>query len=242
MTRVLPSITTISRSQSTWRQKLIEVHELGVKEVALFVTALSDDERKECFVELKKLKAHNQYSIPFCHATSSMLEDDYWFLVDNFGTERFNLHPFRCFPHQELSQKLRQRIYIENSGPTNLLTAEDIEGYGGVCLDISHLHDLQSLKPEHINQMTQVLEAFTIGANHISGARQVAQLSYEGELLHSTHSITDPSDFDYLRQYPAKYFSDMMAIEVENPIKEQLEYRNYIEVILGSHNLRLKPI
>ena len=74
--RILPSITTLGSTASSWRDKLREVGELGLSAVALFVTALTPRQRAECFAELSKLRVRHCFTIPFVHAVGDMQEWD----------------------------------------------------------------------------------------------------------------------------------------------------------------------
>jgi hypothetical protein len=40
------------------------------------------------------------------------------------------------------------------------------------------------------------------------------------------------ADFDYLKNYPRKYFPPIIALELENSLKEQLQAKEYIEKIM----------
>lgn len=229
---VLPSVTTIGFGPSTWRNKLQEIEELEVKEFALFLTGLNELERESLFYKLVTLRRNRRFSIPFVHAVSGMPERDYQFLMDGFGTERFNLHPVSEFPLvSPLSRKIRERIFIENSGSNSILSIRDIEEFGGVCLDLSHLRDLALLDPEALPIMEDFLRAAFIGANHISAVLPTAS---EGDIVkhHSSHIAYSASDFDYLITFPLNYFAKYCAIEVENPIREQILFKSKIELIL----------
>ena len=50
----------------------------------------------------------------------------------------------------------------------------------------------------------------------------------KGRVNYASHYLEDLSELDYLKKYPANYFSDFIAIELENSIKEQLEVKDYI--------------
>lgn len=240
MRKILPTITSIGLLGSTWRDKIKELTELELQEIALFVTGLSKSERDECFNELRIAHRKHKFTIPFCHTVSSMTEDEYKFLQNSFGTERFNLHAMKYYPLQHpLSDEIKSRIYIENSGDKGLLNHSDLEGFAGVCLDVSHLFDTKIMYPEIYPEMLKFLDGATIGVNHISAANPNPSKSSCGGIHCSKHVAEDTSQFDYLNNFPARYFSDYCAIELENPLKEQIVFKSKIESIITSQTQEL---
>lgn len=230
---ILPSITTLNLCNSSWHSKILEVEELQIRHVALFVTGLSNEERALCFEKLQALRRKHDFSIPFVHAVSRMKEEEYLFLMDNFGTDFFNLHPLKQFPLTEkLSTKVREHICIENASSSTVLEESDLEGFAGICLDISHLEDTRRVNPVVFLQMEKFLSTHRICANHISGSSQVPEFDNNGTPQFSRHLASGVKDFDYLSRYPETYFSSYCAIEVENSLREQLTFVAYIESML----------
>ncbi len=227
MPRILPSVTTIKSTQSTWQDKISEIQELDLKEVALFLTGLDPQQREMCIELLHQIPS---LSIPFVHTRSDMLPEEYEYLMGEFGTERFNLHPLRSYPLKHpLSQEIKSRVYIENS---MTLQESDLEGFGGICLDISHLEESRLLEPSTHKNIVDLLHRFPVGANHISEIRKEAEWDH-GHLGHSLHFMRDLSELDYLERYPLNYFSDFAAIELKNNLSEQLKVKEKIEEILA---------
>lgn len=237
MRKILPTITSFGITESTWRDKIDELVELNIKEVALFVTGFSAEERGECFEELADTLQHHKFTIPFCHTVSNMTEDEYRFLQDTFGAERFNLHAMKFFPLKHpLSNDTKSKIFIENSGDKGLLTHADLEGFAGVCLDVSHLFDTKVIHPEVYPEMIRFLDSVTVGANHISAANLWPSESSCGGIHCSKHVANDVSQFDYLKQIPARFFSNYCAIEIENSLAEQLVFKSKIELLLSQES------
>ena len=42
------------------------------------------------------------------------------------------------------------------------------------------------------------------------------------------HFVNNLKEFDYLKELPRKIFSKVIALELENSIKEQLKFKDYI--------------
>ncbi|MBX7137439.1 MAG: hypothetical protein K1X83_05595 [Oligoflexia bacterium] len=231
MRRILPSITTHGlRADSNWHTKLGEITRLGIDQCALFVTGVKSTDRPALFSALLAASKHRPFRIPFVHAVSNMAPAEFEFLISNFGTERFNLHPVSEFPlSHALDAELRSRIFIENASPDRALTAADLHGFAGLCVDISHLEEMRLNRLEAFQRFLPALAAFPIGANHISAVRT----ERAGEAPLSVHLFQDLEDFRYLQQYSAAVFADICALELENPIQEQLDAIKFIEELLA---------
>ena len=221
--RILPSITTLNRSSSSWREKIREINALGITEVGLFLTGLSEDERKECYVLLEDACATHSFRIPFVHAVASMREEEYHYLMDIFGTEKFNLHPAHEFPLEHpLSAALRKRIFIENTSRLKPLQAEDLEGFGGICFDLSHLEDSRRLSGREYHRLLSLTSRFAVGANHISAVSETPMTATDGFALHSRHLADETATVKYLCGLSTAAFAPLCAVELENSLEEQL--------------------
>jgi hypothetical protein len=235
MPRILPSITTHGTGPSSWRDKLCEVQELRLPEVALFLTGIAASERPEFFEALKAASRKHSFTIPFVHAVATMRDEEFCYLRDEYGTEAFNLHPIVEFPlHHELSADTRSRIFIENTAIEFPLEYSDVEDFAGLCLDLSHLEDARRSAPESFEQICNLTKYFPVGANHIS-AVSALPVNRSGDLnIYSKHVIADLSEIKYLQGTPKAAIAQLCAIELENTIREQLEVRERIESALRS--------
>jgi hypothetical protein len=221
--RILPSITTHGRTTSTWRDKLREVEQRKLSAFALFLTGVKKDERHELYRELQRLHTKHHFAIPFVHAVSEMHDDEFRLLIDSFGTETFNLHPRRQFPLKyELSSRTRERITIENAFIDRSLEPSDLEGFNGLCIDVSHAEDLKRACPAEFAKLSQLVQSFPVRANHVSLVGDVAMLDSQGNMTFHTHVIADGGDLSYLEQYPLDFFGSLIAIEIEDSIEDQL--------------------
>jgi hypothetical protein len=234
--RSLPGITTTKSKLTGARAQLAEAVSLGVRECALFLTCLCPQERFQLYQELKRVSPA-QITFPFVHARSDMSEDEYLLLMECFGAQRFNLHPESDYPRRHLlSARVRERIFIENIADNKSLTKADIEGFGGICLDLSHLEELRRLDRKAFKRLGAFLDGTLIGANHISAITPKPWINAEGDKCYAKHSAFSLQEFSYLAAYPEHYFSDYCAIELENTIARQLEIISAIEMT-RSHSL-----
>jgi len=176
------------------------------------------------------MKAEYRFQIPFVHARSDMSDDEYYFLQGEFGTEAFNLHPVRDYPLlYPLSKSVKSKIYVENA--TLLggdLLATDLEGYAGICFDLSHCEDERLRDSKAYDHFLDLALKFEIGANHISSIPKT-HLGDLGPEYRSQHFFSNLEAFDYLRNYSANFIGPYCAIELEDPISVHLRVKPYIE-------------
>lgn len=234
--KILLGLTTTRGSD--WRQKIKEIKELGLKEVAIFLTTLEPDERKEMYSLLENSGIE---SIPFVHLRGKeKTGTETWeidLFVQKFGAKIFNVHSDDAgYEIIRQNPQYRHQIFVENSYPPELLkefTSEDFKKnqVAGICLDISHLEYDRILFPEQFKKIAEMIKLFPIGCNHISGSRNGFWRRLRKKGI-SEHKIKNLSDFDYLKNYPKNYFSDCVVIEVENSFKEQLKFQEYIGKII----------
>ena len=145
--------------------------------------------------------------------------------MEQFDTQAFNLHPTKQYPLQFLlSSFIRKKIFIENAGAQGDLTTEDILGFGGVCFDLSHLEDTRRMLPELYHKHVDLMQAFTCGANHISAVRHEMMIDSKGQRHFSHHVANDASEFEYLASLDPRCISQLCAIELENPLVDQLNF------------------
>jgi hypothetical protein len=240
---VVPSITTHNRYGSTWREKIAELEPLGIRQVGLFVTGLQKAERKGCYRELLALREHHPFSISFVHAVSDMDDAEYAFLRHEFGTRWFNLHPLREFPLiHPLSDETRSFITIENSCFVDLIQIQDLQGFAGLCIDIAHLEDTRLVNPSGYGQILELCEAFPVRANHISASITPASEVYRGFPKHSSHHLAAEVELNYLSQMPKEVVGEVVALELENPLAEQLRLVEIVQTRLAALVPRLSKL
>ncbi|MFA5169733.1 MAG: hypothetical protein WC386_02685 [Candidatus Paceibacterota bacterium] len=231
--KFIPTITTTR--DSNWKDKLREIEALNIEEVALFLTGLTKEQRKNLYDALKMSPIKR---IPFVHLRSDMDVSELEFLAKTYDTRVFNTHSERLFPiDNEWLVKYRELICIENTYDAPL-DGEEIKKYGGICLDFAHLENLRLLESDRYKKETEVLSKFPIKCNHVSVIKKEFSFvdSKTRKLQYDSHHLEDLSELDYLKNYPVQYFSDYCAIELDNKISEQIEAIDYISGFMGSRD------
>ncbi|MFA5086109.1 MAG: hypothetical protein WC468_00710 [Candidatus Paceibacterota bacterium] len=231
--KFIPTITTTSGSNL--KEKMREVELLKIEEVALFLTCLGKEQRKNLYEMIKRSPIKR---IPFVHLRSDMDVSELEFLAKEYDTKIFCTHSERLFPvDNEWLVKYRELICIENTYDAPLDEGE-IKKFGGICLDFAHLENLRLLETEKYKKEVEVLNKFPIKCNHISVIKK--DFSYVDsktrKLQYDSHHLEDVSELDYLKNYPVQYFSDYCAMELDNKLSEQLEAIEYIKEFMGSRD------
>lgn len=220
-----PTITTVD---SDWRSRVEEINKFGFKEVNLFLTCLKEDERREIYELLKRIKI---VRIPFVHLRSDMEPWELDYLAKEYRTEVYNAHTNREYPFRFDYGKRKKKIYIENTFQP--YDEEEVKQFAGVCLDFAHLENARVFKPDIYRRNVEVIEKYKCGCNHISPEANFSLFNKEIWIgKKHPHVLENLSQLDYLKRYPKKYFSRHIAMEMENSIEEQLEAIKYIKSIL----------
>ncbi len=222
-----PAIT--STKGANWRKMLKEIDKLGLKEIALFPTCLAKEERKEVYALLEKT---NLKSIPLIHLRGDMELEELDYFVKNYKTKLFNVHTPRRNPLLHDFLKYKKQIYIENGQP--FFTEKELDSFAGICLDFSHLENDRRLNKEVFERTIEMFKKYSIGWAHISAVTATPHMDLDGYFTYHEHRLEDFSELDYLKNYPLNYFPKLIAMELTNPLKEQLEAINYIRKILNS--------
>lgn len=226
--KIYPSITTTPRSD--WRDKIKETERFSLTEVCLFPTFLKKPEREELY---RLLENSPIKKIPLVHLREEdMGTDELNYLAKRFQVETFNLHSPLPSNFQEKLGKYAKNIYIENH-PFAPLIESELKSAAGICVDFSHLEDARLRNQDVYKEDLRLMEIYPSGCSHISAIAKELQM-YLPPLLpqHSLHYLRDFSEMDYLKNYPARYFSSIIAIELENSLAEQLKIRDYIIKLL----------
>ena len=229
MKKVLVSVTTLKGTD--WARQIEDLKKLNLSEFAVFVSALPKEIRPRLYEKLEKTTP--DAIIPFVHARSDMPLAEYKYWQERWGTQKFNLHPRRGFPWQYDLSSLKDCLYIENSGEgDDLLSDEDLIGAAGICLDTAHLENTRLLHPEGYDAVVAILKKYPIGCNHLSAIANKRHDS-SGVERYDAHTMTNLSEYNYLKQFSSEYFGEFMAIELTNSIADQLKAKEYIDSIIA---------
>jgi len=227
--KVLLGITTTFGSD--WEAKIKELKKLRLQEVAIFLTCLNKAQRMEFY---RLIGETGIREIPFVHARGDMEPWELDYLITNYKTQAFTLHTIREYPRFYDYKNFKDKIFIENV--YHVFDEKEINNFGGICLDISHMENDRLSRKENFKANEKFLEKVKIGCNHVSAIKNLSFKDSRGFATFSCHMLKNKLEMDYLKNYPLKYFSSIVALELENSIKEQLKIRDYVLKIIKNLN------
>jgi len=185
--------------------------------------------RRELYQILKKCSIKK---FPLIHLRHDLELWELDFLVNDLPSYVFNIHPLTEYQFPNYYLKYRDKIYIENSffySDHSISETDFSHDYAGLCLDLNHFEDSRLLFPKVCNQLLTLLEKYPLGCGHVGPIMEKTQHEPDTDLdLYESHVFTKLSEFDYLKNYPKKYFPEVIALEVENSLEEQLKAIEYL--------------
>jgi len=231
--KILLGLTTITAGE--WKNKVKEIDELGLKEIALFPTCLAYKERQELY---QLLENTGLISIPHVHLREQDMESsELDYLVKRLKTQVFNIHAVSgIVDFLKQNEKYRNQIFIENVFMDDNIS-EALKYCGGICLDLSHWETYGFMeKNQGYNELPGLLKKYKIGCNHISAVKPEKVFYYDKFTRkkfysYDSHNLADLTELDYVKKYK-NYLADIISIELENPLARQLEVKKYLEKIL----------
>ncbi|PIT88243.1 MAG: hypothetical protein COU29_03180 [Candidatus Magasanikbacteria bacterium CG10_big_fil_rev_8_21_14_0_10_36_32] len=221
--KILLSITTTPGSD--WRQKIKEIDDLNLKEVALFPTFL---EKKERDVLYNLLEKTNLETIPFTHLREEDMElAEIKYLTERWSCKVFNIHSGAVDVNKNVFGDYCDKIYVENGAA--LLEEKFVKASAGICLDFTHLENDRRLQPEIYDYIVNLTKKYKVGCAHIGAIMDKSFFREDvASYRYDKHFAEKESQFDYLKNYSLEMFPDYTALELENTLAEQLEFKNYI--------------
>lgn len=225
MVEAFSSITTIA--EGGWRRQIDEIERLGIEAICLFPTCLERDERRELYAALRRTPVTR---IPLVHLRHDMEAFELEYFLKQYRTKVFNIHPSAvCSFVNDLSD-YHGMTCIENSGEP--FKEEEIKKYKGICLDFSHLEDDRLFRVDWYRQIKKILAHYPCPVGHISAVGKSSYVDPRFGESRELHCFEHLSEFDYMRNY-RRYLPPILALELENPLKDQLAVKKYLEKLLG---------
>ena len=219
--KIYPSITGFINAD--WQGQLKEINKLKLTEIAVFLSAFDKKERDHLY---KFLLESSIKRVPLVHLRDDTDASDIKFFIKNFKTEYFNIHePF--FGILKQWKGYWKKIYLELNYNDEIPKDVDVEKIGGFCIDLSHLKTAIARGAKEAFYVFENKDKIRFSCNHLNG--------YDEKTKEDKHTVTDLKDFDYLKTLPKYVFGEVIALEVYNSIKEQLEFKKHVSKILNKH-------
>lgn len=205
------------------QSKLEEINRLKIKTAAVFLSYLFKKQRDNLYSLL--LKSSLQ-SIPFVHLRGDTDKKDIKFFAENFGTKYFNIHEAE-FKILDKWKGLWNRLYLEMDYDSEIPKNVKAQKIGGFCVDLSHFKAALALGSDEAYYIFTKKHDIKIACNHLNG--------YSPANVCDLHTIASLKDFDYLTTLPKYVFGDVIALEVRNSIKEQIQFKKYLVGLLNKY-------
>lgn len=209
-------LSITGKGDIAWQGKLEEINKLGIEEAAVFLTQFEPKERE---VFYKFLLKSSIKKVPLVHLRDDAGKDEVEFFIKNFGTEHFNIHEVE-FSILDKWEGYWDKIYLEMDYDGVIPKDVKVEKIAGFCVDLAHYKASVARGSGESYYIFSRKDKSKIGCNHLSGYSDIENCD--------VHRVDNEKSFDYLKTLPEYIFGDIIAFEIENSIKEQMEYRKYI--------------
>ncbi|MDD5145668.1 MAG: hypothetical protein PHF44_02405 [Candidatus Pacebacteria bacterium] len=212
----------ITGEKEDWKEKLSDINKLGISEAALFLERFDETQRKNIYRELldSTLK-----EIPLCHIKNDMEVEELVFMESKFKTDYFTIHE-NSFSFLEKWPTFHKKLYLEMDANDYVSQKVVLERIGGFCVDLSHFKMAQTLWSKEFEYTYFKKGKANFACNHING--------YDEEKNTDLHVVNSLKDFAYLKTLPSFLFGKIIAIETDNPISDQIKFKNYLEKFFQS--------
>jgi len=206
-----------------WQSKLKEINKLKIKEAAVFLERFDKKERDNFY---RFLKRSTIKKVPLVHLRSDVGKDEIKFFSDKYQTRHFNIHE----DHFKLLNNWKDywdKLYLEMDCSGTIEKNVKVQRIGGFYVDLSHFKAAIARGLEEAYYIFIRRNKIKFVCNHLCG--------YSELKTRDKHLVTSLSDFDYLTTLPKYVFGEILALEVENSIKEQIKFKEYIAEILDRY-------
>jgi hypothetical protein len=217
--RILVSIT--GTKDRHWQNKIKEINKFNIERVALFLERFNEKQIQEIYEALLSSKIKE---IPLVHIKDETKKEELDFLSKRFNSNYFTIHE-SGFDYLKNWECFYQNLYLELDTNNFISQLVEVDKIGGFCIDLSHFKvQLNKWSKEFDYILERRKSAHYFDCNHLNG--------YDPQNNDDLHTIRNLKDFDYLKTLPKFLYGDVVALEVENSISEQLEFKKYLSEFL----------
>ncbi len=218
--KILVSITGMKDRH--WKQKIKEINKLGIKKVALFLERFNENQIQQIYEAILRSRIKE---IPLVHIKDDTKKEELGLLFKKYNSTYFTIHE-SGFDSLKNWKGFYRKLYLEMDTNNFISQSVEVKKIGGFCVDLSHFK-------VQLNKWTQEFEYILkrrhathyFDCNHLNG--------YDPKNNDDLHTVRSLKDFDYLKTLPNFLFGDVIALEVDNSISEQLEFKKYLIEFLG---------
>lgn len=223
MSKILLSIT--GEKSFDWASKLKEINARKITEVAVFLERFDQKERDNLYRLLLKSTVQ---SVPFLHLRDDITAGEMEFFFNRYQTRHFNIHEDH-FKVLDRWKGYLKNLYLEMDYNSKIAKDVKVRRIGGFCVDLSHFKAAIERGAEEAYYVFTRKSKATIDCNHLSG--------YDPSEMKDVHFVKDRNSFDYLVTLPKYVFGKIIALEIDNPIGEQIKFKEHISRLLDDYLL-----
>lgn len=206
-----------------WQRKVAEINEFGLQEAAVFLERLKKPQREKLY---KALLCSSIKWVPLVHLRGDLEKKEIRFFLKNFKTSCFNIHE----EHFKVLDKWKgywDKLYLELNYDNKVAEDVRVEKIGGFCIDFSHFKSAIARGGEEAYYVFLRKHKIKFTCNHVNG--------YSPSLNRDLHTVTSLRHFNYLTTLPKYVFGKIIALEVENSIKDQIIFKEHITRLLDKY-------
>ncbi len=216
-------VSIAGRGEKVLLAKIKEINQRKITRVALFLTMADKTERRHIYQALLKSTIKE---IPFVHLRNDISAAEVAWLEKNFQPRYYNIHE-NGFNYLHKWISIKKKIYLELAGHEKRNPEARIEKIGGFCVDLAHYKMGEVRQSDQFKyHLSKKKNKAAFVCNHLNG--------YDAKHNTCIHEVSRLSDFSYLKGLPNFIFGRLIALELENPIKEQLVWRKKLLLILNN--------
>ncbi len=141
------------------------------------------------------------------------------FLEAKFKTKYFTVHE-NSFNFLSKWPGFEDKIFLEMDYNNSISKKVDVEEIGGFCIDLAHFKAAMVRFAKEFDYTYLRKSENIFLCNHLNG--------YDERKNKDIHEIKNLNEFDYLKTLPDFVFSKVIALEMENSITEQIEFKDYL--------------
>lgn len=206
-----------------WQSKLAEINKLKIDKAAVFLGRFDKKERDHFH---RFLLRSSVKEIPLVHLRDDVEKEEIEFFINKFKTKHFNIHE-KDFRDLDKWKGFWDKLYLEMNYDSKISKDVKMRKIAGFCIDLAHLKVAFARGAKEAYYIHLRKDKIKFSCNHLGG--------YSPEKMKDLHVISSLKDFDYLTTLPKYVFGEIIALEVDNSIKEQLVFKKYVSRILDNY-------
>ncbi len=217
----------------SWREGTEYLKKMEEKNLALDLSKIAADERREMFREFESIA---NLSFPVVIAAVDMETWEFDYLLSRHASQFFVfLSEPRYFTFAVTLQKYKEHIIFENPSAVShsaLFTDEALTRatITGVCLNLGTLEFDRLRHKKKYQSSVHTLDHHSLKVTRIS---PFPSAWWQHIIFLHPRRLKNLKDLHYVKNVPANYFADYLIIDADNTLDEQKEIKEYIGLLLG---------